>query len=1038
MSQESYLTARLSLTPDRAVDHDMAEMNNTGFDNLVAGQDNDKHATNVDTTSLLGSVWNLFKDVKDLAAREIDRFMEQLPYSNNQKLPDDKDQVLQPKKDRSKIMLGHGPPSITSKRLGAAFSDRHWSRLVDEELRAQTNDLTPASRVRAPRAGSVPLPREHRSLQESYTPSSQPPSAPESPAIPPIRPMSEIPSTPSSTSMKRKKHVNVTGPLSKSSALEPRRAAKINRRQGSSGTNPTGSRLQHTSTLPKRASHRHTGLDSEGWGSSTSTPGGYEEDSESSFSSDVEDDYRKERESSVAQSIASLADLMNLSDSQSGSGGSRYPVLSHRRSQSEHLSRRRSRRVSDRHRPWARTDDDDDTGDSEGRRTMRRPRSALDIYSSADPLRTFIPSRPSTPQPRPASQLSFQTSQPPPHPTTEDHDKLNKLQEELAVIKAQLATLVSAQQEDSRRLSWPSYAMPTSLIPPPPPPPPPPAPPAGLSAAKKWSIPNSVAQSMQDVLKELSSSQHRLRKTNSPYLARTQPDTPVTSTTVSSSSSPAVVENPASSISLKQKAVLNSSALKARRSEARSAAGQTQEPPQPHRTMSSTLTSVAVPASHIQSAPTQPSGRNSSSDSPGASFQLWARRTTSQATPSAIITPSLSSSSSSSSASVSERESPNDSLKHTLSRSEKISGGKKTKKQNSPSAQQSYGVLTPSLTPSTSSSSSSVLPTEVTPIMEEETEHMDLSVDDHHDYHPSLSSASTDFITGSAAKTKRKKSVGGGGGAGEAGMSTSLFSLLLNNTGSGSGSSSSRVSATTTPGSSARGSGGGGDRSAKASNAGALRILTPSTLDRSGSSRTARAKVAKSSPSPLLTPTGARTKSLSSTASPLVNGRAVASAAAVTPSTPTGAAAGGALTPTGFKRPRPARSGSSSSSSSSAVAAAATLQRASTNPTHLSSAAVSSSPAQVHKAKKKQHLLWTKLDGHTKDDRVASATAAVPTDPQRKQVTFASTTTPSTSSRSSSSSSSSPSLHEVETSHKHERERKWFLELDNDSWRVNS
>ncbi|KAF9929341.1 hypothetical protein FBU30_001702 [Linnemannia zychae] len=37
----------------------------------------------IERTSFLGSVWNLFRDVKDLASKEIDRLLEHFPYKNN-------------------------------------------------------------------------------------------------------------------------------------------------------------------------------------------------------------------------------------------------------------------------------------------------------------------------------------------------------------------------------------------------------------------------------------------------------------------------------------------------------------------------------------------------------------------------------------------------------------------------------------------------------------------------------------------------------------------------------------------------------------------------------------------------------------------------------------------------------------------------------------------------------------------------------------------------------------------------------------------
>lgn len=38
--------------------------------------------SNVDSTSFLGSVWNLVKDAKDLAAKELDRLLDNFPFKH--------------------------------------------------------------------------------------------------------------------------------------------------------------------------------------------------------------------------------------------------------------------------------------------------------------------------------------------------------------------------------------------------------------------------------------------------------------------------------------------------------------------------------------------------------------------------------------------------------------------------------------------------------------------------------------------------------------------------------------------------------------------------------------------------------------------------------------------------------------------------------------------------------------------------------------------------------------------------------------------
>ncbi|KAF9962414.1 hypothetical protein BGZ72_006236 [Mortierella alpina] len=99
-----------------------------------------------------------------------------------------------------------------------------------------------------------------------------------------------------------------------------------------------------------------------------------------------------------------------------------------------------------------------------------------------------------------------------------ENDTVNEMRQELAAIKELVASLVSAREVDLYRAnSSPAY-----LNSPPPPPPPPPS--QGTSTpntSKKWALPvNQATQSMQNVLRELSSSKVQLRKTGSPYVSR--------------------------------------------------------------------------------------------------------------------------------------------------------------------------------------------------------------------------------------------------------------------------------------------------------------------------------------------------------------------------------------------------------------------------------------------------------------------------------------------------------------------------------------
>ncbi|KAF9284019.1 hypothetical protein BGZ68_004948 [Mortierella alpina] len=99
-----------------------------------------------------------------------------------------------------------------------------------------------------------------------------------------------------------------------------------------------------------------------------------------------------------------------------------------------------------------------------------------------------------------------------------ENDTVNEMRQELAAIKELVASLVSAREVDLHRAN----SSPAHLNSPPPPPPPPPS--QGTSTpimSKKWALPATQAtQSMQNVLRELSSSKVQLRKTGSPYVSR--------------------------------------------------------------------------------------------------------------------------------------------------------------------------------------------------------------------------------------------------------------------------------------------------------------------------------------------------------------------------------------------------------------------------------------------------------------------------------------------------------------------------------------
>ncbi|KAF8934364.1 hypothetical protein BGZ58_005763 [Dissophora ornata] len=145
------------------------------------------------------------------------------------------------------------------------------------------------------------------------------------------------------------------------------------------------------------------------------------------------------------------------------------------------------------------------------------PTSALTSGSQNDP---FLNSRGPSPLPPPFPDTYPEQRhvRSPSQSSAIENQKLNELQQELAAIKEQLRSLVSARQDDLQR----SQLSPVNFGSVPPPPPPPPFQVStSLVAPKKWTPPQTEAsQSMQNVLKELSSQKVRLRKTGSPFVSR--------------------------------------------------------------------------------------------------------------------------------------------------------------------------------------------------------------------------------------------------------------------------------------------------------------------------------------------------------------------------------------------------------------------------------------------------------------------------------------------------------------------------------------
>ncbi|KAG0250078.1 hypothetical protein BG011_008663 [Mortierella polycephala] len=450
------------------------------------------HAQSADATSFLGSVWNLVRDAKDLAAKELDKLLEQFPYKAPSKshLITNEDRILAVKKpgtsttQASKSLLGHGP---RMKRKGHQQPNNknraHTKRLLDQGFKALVNDVSSMGvQPMSPSVTSSILSEDNDALWEHSQPSPTPGS------------------------------VSGSGPETGGS-----HSAKLLTAASSKH------RPYHSSS-----SHRTKTQDVNGWESSGD---GFQRTEESDLS-----DYAYVHQGpSAANSIASMAEALSIS----GKRRTRHRQHNHRRHSVNYRGQKRHSSVLNhaaqgRYGPLEERSNLDGpghvypistaiypqrpssrAGSASGTETTRRIPSAI-----ADPHTSMtISSREPTPTPfssaamSPESHLRESVS-----PATFEYEKLNELQQELAVIKVQLASLVSARQDDLQRSQ---FALGT-LSPLPPPPPPLSLPWHGASALmtpKKWSPPaNPAAQSMSNVLKELSSSGVQLRKTGSPYV----------------------------------------------------------------------------------------------------------------------------------------------------------------------------------------------------------------------------------------------------------------------------------------------------------------------------------------------------------------------------------------------------------------------------------------------------------------------------------------------------------------------------------------
>ncbi|KAF9209420.1 hypothetical protein BGZ49_004501 [Haplosporangium sp. Z 27] len=437
-----------------------------------------------DATSLLGSVWNLVRDARELAAKELDKLLEHFPYRSSTRTEEiiNRDQILSRKKERSlpstlppKSLLGHGP---RVKQRGYSSKSRQHTltrSLFDEDLKNHVNDVTPQNILRM----SSNTTTEHR------------------------------PGDNNQAVIRHSQDLSVSGSAARS------KHQSLKRKASSVKHKPSFSSI--LSTTDRYAINK----DSDGWGSTSDSQYNEEDTDHSEYLQSESSQLRLGREPSPTPSISSLAGNLSIS----GHASAHYR---HKRHSSNSSLSTRLPRYSLLGEPLDHSNHAHISPSIYPESLSRRKESlkksrpvSLPPPTMANQLNNpFWDSRESSPLPS-----SFANTMPEPNSTPSssvqitqvaqvENEKLNELQQELAAIKKQLASLVSARNDDLERAHLsPTHA--TSPIPPPPPPF------SNLVTSKKWTPPHSAASlSMQNVLKELSSSKVQLRKTGSPFVSR--------------------------------------------------------------------------------------------------------------------------------------------------------------------------------------------------------------------------------------------------------------------------------------------------------------------------------------------------------------------------------------------------------------------------------------------------------------------------------------------------------------------------------------
>ncbi|KAK5802034.1 hypothetical protein F5H01DRAFT_383940 [Linnemannia elongata] len=464
----------------------------------------------IEGTSLLGSVWNLFRDVKDLASKEIDKLLEHFPYKNNAarvivttNQDDLQDRLLSAKKRQGvlvaslstaslprKSLLGHGPSQ--KRRTGTPQGNQAvlTKRLLDQDLRTQVNDVS-SRRIPASTASVMSgVSTESRRMLSVRSGSA-----------------STISDTGSRQSTTRRKQTLAT----------PR-------------PTPTPPLLKRDSSIS--ASLYRSSQDTEAdWSSAVSHLD--EVESESSEPRTC----ARSRESSATPPITTMARAMSISERNQSSQRFRQTEQPGGSDIRKRIIGQSSAQLSRHSSSQSESDLANGTPKQQQQPTRKRrengPETALYPQSSTNsrnrtstengvptkvvdsPPSAFTDSK-NNPFIASSGRSSPTHDTRTPSPTTNvDNATLSALIEQVSTMREQLASLMAEKQGLYRTHSAPASIGPG--IPPPPPPPPFP----GTPSSKLRTPPvNEATRSMQRVLNELSTSKVQLRKTGSPFLSR--------------------------------------------------------------------------------------------------------------------------------------------------------------------------------------------------------------------------------------------------------------------------------------------------------------------------------------------------------------------------------------------------------------------------------------------------------------------------------------------------------------------------------------